>query len=120
MRLSTLVNIGICLLCFGLCLYSYLDMQNGLTRLRIEVPKLARTLRQIQEENARLKYKIEEFENPERLLQLTQQKSFSHLQFPLIKEVVILKQGLAFAEPLNQKPQPAPSHAHIAIASRQP
>ena len=109
-----------CLLFFGLCLYSYLDMQNALTRLRIEVPKLARILRHVQEENIRLQYAIEEYENPEHLMQLAREGASGRLKFPLVKEVVTLKQGLAIANPSPQKLDLLTANARIALASRQP
>lgn len=105
---------------FGLCLYSYLDMQNALTRLRIEVPKLARNLRHVEEENTRLQYAIEAYESPQHLMQLARESASSRLKFPLIKEVVTLKQGLAIANPTTQKLDPLSVNARIALASRQP
>lgn len=117
--LGSLIGIGICLSFFALCLYSYLNMQNSLTKLRIEVPKLASELRQMQEENVRLKYAVVEFENPQQLLQLANSTFFSHLKFPLVKEVVVLP-----ADPITRSPEQKQEtfsiHPHIAIASCQP
>lgn len=118
-RLSA-ISISICLLFFGACLYSYLDMQNALTKMRIEVPKIARSVKAVEEENVRLKYAIEAFENPQALMQLARGKAFSHLKFPLVKEVVTLHSGLALADPLNRKSDSLTTQPHIALASRQP
>ncbi len=117
---STIIGVSVCLFFFGFCLYSYLDMQNALTRLRIEVPKLARTVRHVQEENIRLQYAIEAFENPQHLMQLARAGHSARLKFPLMKEVVTLKQGLALNDPSNRKLDPLTAYSHIALASRQP
>ncbi len=116
---GSFIGIGICLLFFALCFYSYLDMQNSLTKLRIEVPKLVGRLRQVQEENVRLKYAIVEFENPQRLMQLAKSTSFSHLKFPLVREVIVLPVD-PMTRSFEQKQQAFSTHPHIAIASRQP
>lgn len=114
------ISVAICLLFFGLCLYSYLDMQNAVTKLRIEVPKIARSVKAAQEENVRLKYSIEAFENPQHLMQLAKASEFSHLKFPLVKEIVTVKSGLALANPAHSKNDLLTAHPHIALASRQP
>lgn len=120
MKRTSIIGICTCLFFFGICLYSYLDMQNALTKVRIEVPRLSRALKCVEEENVRLKYAIEEFENPQKLMQLARGKDFSNLKFPLTKEVVVIKQGLAVNDPFDRKLDPLTAQPHIALATRQP
>lgn len=86
-------KITICIFFLGFCLYSYLDLQNGITKLRIRIPHLASEVRRIEEENTHLLYEIEAFESPENLLKLAQKREFSHLRFPVNQDVVTLKQA---------------------------
>ena len=79
-------------------LYSYVDEQNKLTRLRLEIPLLATEVKAIQEENIRLRYEIDLFESPEHLMQLAAKSSFSHLKHPIHSEILFIAQG----KPLEQ------------------
>ncbi len=83
----------ICILFFGFCLYSYLDMQNEVTELRIRVPHLTREVRRIEEENTHLQFEIEAFESPENLMRIAQRSEFSHLRFPFSQDVLTLRQA---------------------------
>lgn len=120
MKRTSLIGLSICLFFFAVCIYSYLDMQNAVTRLRIEVPKLAKELRSIEEENVRMRFAAESFENPQHLMMLARDKAFAKLKFPLAKEVVALKQGSEWADPFEQKLDLLTSRSRIALASRQP
>lgn len=84
-----------CILAFGICLYSYIDKQNELTRLRIHIPGMSKDLKAIQEENTRLQYEIDTFENPQHLMELTRLGEYSHLKHPLAKEIVTCESGIA-------------------------
>ncbi|NGX26988.1 MAG: Cell division protein FtsL [Chlamydiae bacterium] len=90
-------RIFFCILCLGLCLYSFLDMQNEITQLRIRIPTLMSEVRRIGEENTHYQYEIERFENPENLMKLAKASAFSHLKFPICNEVITMKQ----ADPLQ-------------------
>ena len=79
----------------GVCLYSYIDKQNALTRLKIAIPTLAKEIRALHEENVRLHYEIDLFESPEHLLELAKSCAFSHLKHPLVKEILTVKEGIA-------------------------
>lgn len=93
-------RIFLCILFLGFCLYSYLDLQNGITQLRIQIPELMGELRRIEEENTHLHYEIERFESPENLMYLAKSKEYSHLRYPHCSEVISMKQ----ADPLGDKP----------------
>ena len=86
-------RIFICIALGGFCLYSYLDLQNEITQLRISIPQLTSEVRRIEEENTHLLYKIEKFESPENLIHIAKQSEFAHLKFPVNQEVVTLRQS---------------------------
>ncbi len=83
----------------GLCLYSFIDMQNEVTEFRIRLPQLAKEIKAVEEENDRLRYEIEQFENPQHLMQLARRPEFSHLKHPLLKEILTVKEDVALAPP---------------------
>jgi len=92
------IKCAICILFLGLCLYSYLDLQNELTELRIRIPQLASEVRKAEEENTHLIFEIEAFESPENLLKIAQLPQFAHMKFPIGNEVLTMQQG----DPLQQ------------------
>ncbi len=85
------VQVALCLLMLGACLFSYLEKQNELTELRIYVPKLVKEIQLKQEVNVGLKYQIQKFESPEHLMLLASDSKFNHLKYPLSKEVLVLE-----------------------------
>lgn len=93
MNKSFFARIFLCILFFGFCLYSYLDMQNGITQLRIRIPDLTKSVRRIQEENTQLLYQIEKFESPENLMRLAQKSEYAFMKFPTNQEVLTLRQA---------------------------
>lgn len=94
--MSSLISRAIvCIFFFGFSLYSYVDKQNELTGLKLQIPKIAKEVKAVQETNARLLYEIDQFENPEHLMELARQKAFSHLKHPCLQEVLTVKEGLA-------------------------
>lgn len=76
---------------FGGVLYAYVSGQNEITKVRIELPKLTREVRLLEEQNLRLRYEIERFENPKHLMELAKRPEFSHLKHPLIDEIFVLQ-----------------------------
>ena len=56
-----LSRILVCITFFGVLLYSYVDRQNDVTRLRLEIPQMAKEIKDLREENTRLQYEIELF-----------------------------------------------------------
>ena len=95
---TLLIQIGICLGVFGVCLYSYLDKQNTLTKAKIELPQLEKEIRMIREENRRLSYQIEQFESPSHLIELAHRPEFSHLKHPILKEILTVPEAYAINE----------------------
>ncbi len=98
-----IVQVCLCLVMLGVSLFSYLEKQNQLTELRIYIPKLVKEIRLIQEENVNLKYQIQTFESPEHLMQLSSESKFSHLKYPLSKEVLVLQEASQLDLPSDRK-----------------
>lgn len=73
---------------YALLFYRYLAMQNEVTQARLEIPKLAEELKTIEETSAKLKFQIDAFENPDRLIELSRERAFSHLKYPYLAEIV--------------------------------
>lgn len=92
---GSLTRILICIGVGGGFLYSYIDKQNALTKRRLQIPVLAKEIKDLKEENTRLQYQIDLFESPEHLLQLARSHEFSHLKQPMFKEILTLQEGLA-------------------------
>lgn len=92
---AVLLRIFICVGACGTFLYSYVDKQNGVTKRRLDIPVLAKEIKDIKEENTHLRYEIEIFESPEHLMELARHSEFSHLKHPMLKEVLSMQEGLA-------------------------
>jgi hypothetical protein len=94
------------LICIGTCggfLYSYVDKQNAVTRRRLEIPVLAKEIKDLKEKNSRLQYEIELFESPEHLIELARRSEYGHLKHPMLKEIMTMQQGLALQISSDEK-----------------
>lgn len=91
-RKGLVIQLGLCLMTLAACLFSYLEKQNEITELRLYVPKLVKEIKMLQEKNIRLNYQIQIFESPENLMKLAANAKFSHLKYPLSKEILVLEQ----------------------------
>jgi hypothetical protein len=103
MNKGTLIRLLVCLFVLSFFLYSYIDEQNGLTQLRLELPAIAKEIKIIREENRHLVYAIERFENPQHLLELARLPEFSHLKHPLVKEILTCQKGIALSVPASEE-----------------
>jgi hypothetical protein len=92
------IRLGVCLSLFGLCLYSYLDTQNELTQLKIQLPEVEKEIRLIREESRRLFFEIDRFENPSHLIEMAHRPEFSHLKHPLLREILTVPEAFASNE----------------------
>lgn len=105
------LRLCLCIAAAAFFLYAYVEEQNRATRLRLQIPIVAKEVRALREMNTRLKYQIELFESPQNLLMLARQSAYTHLQHPLISQVVCLPEGFALCrssekvEPLVSKSQ---------------
>jgi len=92
------VRLGLCVAVFGWCLFSYLDKQNELTQLKVQLPDLERHLALIQEENRRMVCELETLENPARLIDLVHRPEFGHLKHPLLREILTVPEVIFTCE----------------------
>jgi len=93
-----LMKLGICVSVFGCCLFSYLEKQNEVTELKIQLPEMERKIALIREESRRLRYEIDQFENPSHLIELAHRPEFSHLKHPLLREILTVPEAIAANE----------------------
>lgn len=94
------LRLCVCIIAAGLTLFGYIEKQNELTELRLAIPALAKTVKNLQEEKIRLTYEIEQFESPIHLMELMQKPEFSHLKYPYLKDEIFLPSG----QPLSEYP----------------
>lgn len=85
------VRFAFCIFIAGLTLYLYIDDLNKLTGLRLAIPALIKEVKSIHDENIQLQYEIERFESPIHLMELLRKPEFSHLSYPYVKDVHLLK-----------------------------
>ena len=85
------IRLIFCAAILGGALYAYIEKINRLTELRIKVPKLSKQLKNVQEENIRLHFEIEKFENPLNLMELARKPQYGHLKHPYLTDIIIYK-----------------------------
>ncbi len=85
-----LLRLFCCIFILGISLYAYVSKHNALTERRMRVPILSKELQAIEEENVRLLFAVEKFENPLHLMELARKPEFSHLKHPLVTEIIIV------------------------------
>jgi len=69
----------------------------------MRLPRIAREIEAIKQENAQLNYQIVSFESPDHLLELAKNPQFAHLSFPYFQDVLTVKEGLALQSPTPDK-----------------
>lgn len=94
MHKEILVKLSLCLLVSSGCLYSYFDKQNELTQMKIKLPALEKQIRALRDETKRLRYEVDQFENPTHLIEVARSPEFGHLKHPLLKEVFTVSEGM--------------------------
>jgi hypothetical protein len=83
-----LIRLILCVAIVGVALYAYVEENNRLTELRIKVPLLTKKLKDLQEENTRLQFEIEKFENPLNLMELARKPQYGHLKHPYTSDII--------------------------------
>lgn len=91
MNLGLFVRVFLCILCLGAFLYAYIHKQNQITELRLQIPAVAIELKAVAQENTRLQFEVDQFENPVRLMELAREPQFSHLKHPLVNEIITVE-----------------------------
>lgn len=79
-----------CLFIGGGTLYLLIVQQNRLNELRREIPLLSREYQNLEKENDRIQYAIDQFANPLYLLERSRDPLFGQLRFPKVDEVIVL------------------------------
>jgi hypothetical protein len=92
MTIKLFVRILVCVFFFSLSLYFYVEKNNYLTQLRLEIPEVAEEVAIVKEKSVGLRYEIERLESPLRLMELQRTPEFRHLHYPCISQVWILPQ----------------------------
>jgi predicted HTH domain antitoxin len=113
---SLFLRFLICITACGGFLYSYVDKQNVVTRRRLEIPVLAKEIKDLKEENTRLQYEIELFESPEHLMELARFSEYSHLKQPMLKEIVTMPQGIALQVSSEESEEKVPASPKLKFA----
>ncbi len=115
------VRILICISVFGVFLYAYIDTQNDVTRRRLEIPVLAKEIKDIKETNTHLQYEIDLFESPEHLMELARHSEYSHLKQPMLKEILTMEEALALdvSSQEQEEQSSARSKLKFAIGAKQ-
>ena len=93
MNLGILCRLLICLGFLGGFLYLTIDRQNEITKMRFAIPQLVKEIEEIKEENTRLMFQIECFENPIHLMQLARLNEYCHLKHPMKNEILTVREG---------------------------
>ncbi len=83
-----LARLFFCLAAAGVAFYAYIAQHNALTELRMEIPKLTKEVRALQENNDRLDLEIRRYKNPDNLLKLSLEPAYTHLRYPAQEEVI--------------------------------
>jgi hypothetical protein len=86
--MAFLIRLFCCITILGLTLLAIVSKHNMLTEARMRLPLLAKQLQAVEEENVRLKFQIEKFENPLHLMLLARKPEYSHLKHPLMPDVI--------------------------------
>ncbi len=90
MNFGIFIRVFLCILTLGSVLYAYINKQNHITELRLQIPVAAKELQVVQQENTRLKFEIDQFENPVHLMELSRLPQYSHLKYPLVNEIITI------------------------------
>jgi len=111
-----LVRILVCIGAFGISLYSYIDKQNAVTKRRLDIPVIAKEIKDLKETNTRLQYEIDLFESPEHLMELARHSEYSHLKQPLLKEIITMQEGLALEVSSEDKEEKTATRPKLKFA----
>ena|SRR3989338_1810058 len=105
MNHKIIMRVGLLGSLFGCSLFSYLHTQNEVSKLKMELPMIAKEIESLYSENQKLKFEVECFENPLHLIELARQPQFSHMRFPMENEILSIppkEKESAFATPSSR------------------
>lgn len=73
--------------CFAAFLYAYVVHHNRVLQLQMDIPKIAKEVREIEQDNIRLRFKIQQFEDPSNLMKTLAMKEYLHLEYAASSDV---------------------------------
>ena len=91
MKTGLFIRILLCIVVMGGFLYAYMLKQNNITELRLHIPLAAKELEAILQENVRLQFEIDRFENPQHLMELQQPATIQPPQTPFAHSIITLE-----------------------------
>ena len=91
MSSGLLLRLLLCIFTLGFFVYHCIDQQNRVTLLKMQIPVLIKEVNLIKEKNAWLRFEVGQFESPKYLFKIMQDKEYSHLKYPLEKDVMVVK-----------------------------
>lgn len=72
-------------------LFLYIRDQNEILILRRTIPQIERELRDIQEENQRLRFALNTLMSPQELVRLSMNPAYGHLEYPKETGIIVLE-----------------------------
>jgi cell division protein FtsB len=102
------VKILACVAIVGGYLYLHIEKQNDLIALRLAIPALTRENKGIQEENIRLRYLIDQFENPSHLMEVARQPEFAHLKHIYTQDLILFQNANPLGSPQKNREKALP------------
>lgn len=117
MNKALLIRVSFVIIFFAFSFYFYIDKQNRVTELKIEIPKRFAELTHLKEEVKELQYSLEQFQSPSRLMEFASLKEFSHLKYPFLKDILNVEEGLALNENIPIRSLQVPS-LPIAVTTK--
>jgi len=103
MSKQNVIRLLCCLVILSVYFYLVIQKQNSVNYLSLQIPKLQKDLKTLEEENLKLQFESDCFESPDHLMQLVKKEGFTHLRYPIIKDVLSVPEGLAL-QLENQEP----------------
>ena len=76
---------------FAAFLYAYVVHHNRVLQLQMEIPKLAKEVREIEQDNIRLRFQIQQFEDPSNLMKTLALREYVHLEYAASSDVYNLR-----------------------------
>ena len=95
MNIKSIIRIILSLAVCMTSIFSYVSLQNTVTRLKIQIPKIEKQLLAINDEISHLQFEVDQFESPDRLMDLACHPDFSHLKHPYLKDIEVVSEGFA-------------------------
>ncbi len=118
MNIALFFRVSIIIMLFSICLYFYVEKQNYMTCLRIALPQVEQEILQIKEENSRLQYEVDQFENPSHLMDMARSVDYSHLKHPFVHEILTLEEGMAINSNENNEEKIEHNNIPVAIGAK--